>query len=119
MKKLETILKALADGKRLRVLRLLAAGPLCVCELAAILGSTQPAISKHLKKLKHSGLIDSEQDGFWTNYFLTKSKDPHVKALTACVSKWLKDDKTIKNDARQARIISRKNLCCKKERKKR
>lgn len=115
MKKIEDILKAIADGKRIRILKLLSFRKLCVCEIADILGATQPAISKHLKKLKSAGLIDCEQDGFWTNYFMAKPEDACAKALIGCVNKWLNDNKIVKNDARKAKNINRKKLCCKKE----
>ena len=113
MKKFENILKAVADGKRVRILKLLSQRKFCVCELADILGATQPAISKHLKKLRSAGLIDGEQDGFWTNYFIAKSKDRHVKMLLTCVHKWLNEDAVIKSDARKAKNIDRRKLCCK------
>jgi predicted transcriptional regulator len=40
-------LQALADGKRLRILRLLLDRPRYVCELQAALGLAQPTVSKH------------------------------------------------------------------------
>jgi len=115
MKKFTNILKALADEKRVRILKLLSRRKLCVCELADILNATQPAISKHLKKLRSAGLIDSEQDGFWTNYSTTKAKDKHVKMLLGCVNKWLNEDAIIKRDASKAKDINRQELCCKKD----
>ena len=115
MKKFAYILKALADEKRVRILKLLLYRKLCVCEIADILGATQPAISKHLKKLRSAGLISCEQDGFWTNYFIARPKDAHVKVLLRCVNKWLNDDGVVRNDARKAKNINRKRLCCKKQ----
>ena len=51
VKKIENLLKILADEKRLRILSLLRKKPRCVCELAAVLGVTQPSVSRHLNKL--------------------------------------------------------------------
>ena len=42
MKELEKLLKALADKNRLRILKLLEVRKMCVCELASVLGITQP-----------------------------------------------------------------------------
>ena len=64
--------KTFADKNRLRILNLLQQRKMCVCELAFVLQVTQPSISRHLKRMKESGLIGDEQDGFWTNYFLMK-----------------------------------------------
>jgi ArsR family transcriptional regulator len=112
MKTFKNILKALADEKRARILKLVSVKKLCVCELADILGVTQPAVSRHLKKLRSAGLIGCEQDGFWTNYFMVKPKDKRVKSLVECVGKWLNDEELVKRDARKAMKTNRKKLCC-------
>lgn len=116
MKNLDRILKALADRKRMRILMLISGRKLCVCEIAHILDATQPAISKHLKKLRSAGLIDCEQDGFWTNYFAAKAKNAHVKTLVECVNKWLFDESVVKNDIQKAAKIDRQKLCCRSDR---
>jgi ArsR family transcriptional regulator, arsenate/arsenite/antimonite-responsive transcriptional repressor len=54
MKDIEGLFKALADKNRIRILKLLESRKCCVCELADLLGITQPSISRHLKKLKKS-----------------------------------------------------------------
>ena len=53
LKKLIKILKALADENRLRIVSLVKSKQdLCVCEITAIIGLSQPTISSHLKKLE-------------------------------------------------------------------
>jgi ArsR family transcriptional regulator, arsenate/arsenite/antimonite-responsive transcriptional repressor len=54
-------LKALADGNRLRILRLLMDRPRCVCELQAALGIAQPTVSKHLGILEAAGWVDKQR----------------------------------------------------------
>lgn len=112
MKKFENTLKALADGKRIRILKLLSERKLCVCEIATIIGVSQPAISKHLKKLKIAGLINSEQDGLWTNYYIPIKVEPHARMLLRCVKKWLAGDPLIRRDLQQARNVDKEKLCC-------
>lgn len=56
-------LKALADGNRLRILRLLMDRPRCVCELTAALGVAQPTVSKHLSILEEAGWVTKERRG--------------------------------------------------------
>ena len=47
----------LADRSRARILRLLADGPTCVCEMAAALGERENNVSNHLAKLRDAGLV--------------------------------------------------------------
>jgi ArsR family transcriptional regulator len=43
-------LKALADETRMRIIQLLASGPLCACDLHASFDISQPTLSYHLKR---------------------------------------------------------------------
>jgi ArsR family transcriptional regulator len=56
------ILKALADENRLRILNLLRNGELCVCDIEAVLGIKQSNTSRHLNRLKISGMIASKKN---------------------------------------------------------
>ena len=113
MKDLDNIFKALADINRVRILKLLAGRKMCVCELAFVLGVSQPAISKQLKKMGKAGLVDSEQDGFWTNYFISP-KNQYAKKLLRGIKQWLNDESIIKEDLAKAEKADRTKLCCKK-----
>ena len=57
MSKLVDCLKALADGTRVKILAMLAERPCCVCELAEVLGMSQPTITRHLQKLVGAGVL--------------------------------------------------------------
>lgn len=85
---------------------------MCVCELAYILGVTQPSVSRHLKKMKEVGLIGDEQDGFWTNYYLRKGNKSQEDVLY-CIKALLKGDKVVKADTDKLKKIDRTKLCCK------
>jgi ArsR family transcriptional regulator len=70
---LATLLKALADPTRLRLVSMLAAhegGEACVCELTEPLGLTQPTISHHLKVLIDAGILTRDKRGVWAYYAL-------------------------------------------------
>jgi ArsR family transcriptional regulator len=58
-----TVLKALADGTRLRILESLLVGEKCVNELVRELKCPQPHISHHLRILRDSGLVEGLRDG--------------------------------------------------------
>jgi DNA-binding transcriptional ArsR family regulator len=55
--KAHRVLDALGDPTRRTIFERLRHGPQCVCELAAGLPVTRPAVSQHLKVLKHAGLV--------------------------------------------------------------
>jgi ArsR family transcriptional regulator len=110
MKELEALLKALADKNRIRMLCLLQTRKMCVCELAFVIGITQPSVSKHLKKLGRAGIIGSEQDRFWTNYYLRKD-NPVLKTLLRCLREHLSGEDIINKDARKLKKVNRACLC--------
>jgi len=110
---LENALKACSDKNRIRILKLLEKKNLCVCEIAFVLGITQPSVSRHLKKLKKAGLIEAEQDSFWTNYVL-KPKNSYASNISLLMRKWLKNDNAIKKDITKLKKANREKLCCTK-----
>ncbi len=77
-----TLLKALADETRLRVLSLVQeAEDLCSCEIEAILGLTQSNTSRHLTRLRYAGLVRSYKRGQWVHFRLapdTWSTHPYL-----------------------------------------
>jgi ArsR family transcriptional regulator, arsenate/arsenite/antimonite-responsive transcriptional repressor len=63
---LETVLKALADRQRLRIINMLLSAdgePVCVCEFEPFLGLSQGTVSHHLKVLADAGLVEREARG--------------------------------------------------------
>ena len=83
---LATVLKALADPSRLRVLSLIAAaqdGTACVCDLTEPLDLTQPTVSHHLKVLVDAGLVRREKRGVWAHFSLVPGAlDDVARVLT-------------------------------------
>jgi ArsR family transcriptional regulator len=61
-------LKAAAEPTRLRLLALCSSGELTVSELTEVLGQSQPRISRHLKILCTSGLLDRFREQAWVYY---------------------------------------------------
>ena len=95
-----TTFKALADETRVRVLKLLASGELCVCEIAAALDMEQPRLSFHLRILKQAGIILDRRQERWTVYRLNE-KDMFIRFLLMAIC-----EKTAPEQARrdQARL---------------
>ncbi len=73
MQELLVILKALSEEIRLRIIKLLEGGELCVCDIVAALGMSQPKVSFHLNALKEAGFIKDRKQGRWTHYSLDES----------------------------------------------
>ena len=74
--------KALAHPGRLLMLDELSRGERCVCELAALVGSEMPTISRHLSQLKNAGIVDDEKRGAQVFYRLVT---PCVMNFFQCV----------------------------------
>ena len=70
---LASVVKALADPTRLRIvdaLRKSAPEAICQCELLPLFDMSQPALSKHLKVLVNAGVIGTERRGLWAYYYV-------------------------------------------------
>jgi len=61
-------LRAIAEPTRLRLLAVLARGEFSVSELTAILGQSQPRVSRHLKLLDDCGLLERFREQHWIYY---------------------------------------------------
>ena len=61
---IDRTLTALADPHRRRTVELLRQGPRPAGELARAIGLTPPAMSRHLRTLRQSGLVEEDHDGF-------------------------------------------------------
>ena len=61
-------LRAVAEPTRLRIVAVLAEGELSVSDLAAVLGQSQPRVSRHLKLLCDSGLLQRSRERHWMYY---------------------------------------------------
>ena len=64
-KKQSKFFKALADEKRLRILKLLMNKEMCICELMVCLGMTQPNLSHHIEILENVGIVKRRKKGKW------------------------------------------------------
>jgi ubiquinone/menaquinone biosynthesis C-methylase UbiE/DNA-binding transcriptional ArsR family regulator len=66
------VLRAVAEGTRLRIVALLQHGELSVTDLTEILGQSQPRVSRHLKLLTGAGVVDKHREGTWAYFELTR-----------------------------------------------
>ena len=70
--------EALADPNRLRLISALFGQELCVCDLAAVLGMSQSAVSHQLRYLRALHLVRARKEGRVVYYNLD---DDHIRDL--------------------------------------
>lgn len=82
--RMSTMLKALSDPTRLRLLSHVAAAgcdSVCACDLTEPLGISQPTVSHHMKKLVDAGLLTREQRGRWAHYTVVPEAFAELRAF--------------------------------------
>jgi len=103
----EDVMKAVADPTRVRILKILEGGELCVCQVIAVVALGQSTISKHLFLLRAAGLIKDRKDRKWVHYSLDgKSGNPFAGEMLRNIRKWLNDDPVVVRD-RQRTALAR------------
>jgi ArsR family transcriptional regulator, arsenate/arsenite/antimonite-responsive transcriptional repressor len=92
------LFKAFADPVRLRVLNLLAAGEVCVCNLHTALDLPQSTVSRHLAYLRKRGLVLGRKDGLWVHYRLAKPSGELHRSLIGSLGVCSKEIHALKQD---------------------
>lgn len=82
---LDVLFKGFADPTRLRILNMLAAGELCVCDLVELLELPQPTVSRHLAYLRRSGLVTMTREWKFAHYRLAEPTHDVHGTLVACI----------------------------------
>ena len=72
------LFKAMGDPNRLRILWALGHSEMCVCDLAALVGSSESAVSHQLRMLRQMALVKKRRQGQVLYYRLN---DDHVHTL--------------------------------------
>ncbi len=76
MDELNRILKALANKRRLQILRYLKRGRSSVTDIAAEIKLSFKATSRHLSILAHANIVEKEQEGLVVWHSLASKKHP-------------------------------------------
>ena len=102
------IYQCLCEVTRLRVLNVLAQGPLCVCHFQAILREPQVKISKHLAYLRTRGLVEVERQGNWMVYELPAKPSRELRANLACLQDCAGENAVFQRDLARRRKLAPK-----------
>ncbi|KYC45864.1 MAG: DNA-binding transcriptional repressor ArsR [Candidatus Methanofastidiosum methylothiophilum] len=79
-----SLLKAMGETTRYKILSALISGEKCACEIPGLINRSQPNTSMHLSKLQDLGIIKSRRDG---KRILYSIKDPRVKKILEIINK--------------------------------
>ena len=112
MRETVRIFKALSDENRLRILKMLERGTLCVCEIAAVLGLAQSTVSRHLKMLEDNGLVYRAKTGLWVEYSLASpGSGTAARDLLDLLQDTMKADPIVLEDRLKATSVNRAVIC--------
>ncbi len=100
-----TVLKAVGEPTRLRILALLARGELTVSEIVQVLGQSQPRVSRHLKLLSEAGVVERLPEGAWVFYRLAENDRALRRAVDAAVSLIPREDLTTGRDLERLTLV--------------
>ena len=75
---LAELFKVFGDTTRIKIIYALFEAEMCVCDIAALLGMNQSAISHQLRVLKQAGLVKYRREGKIVYYSLD---DDHIKNI--------------------------------------
>lgn len=106
MRTMMSVLKALADENRVRIVVALRERELCVCQIIELLGLAQSTVSKHMAILKQAQLVESRKVGRWIYYRGYDLDAPDgVTSTVEAVTKSLCQEKQIQEDAEALKRI--------------
>jgi DNA-binding transcriptional ArsR family regulator len=84
--------QALADPTRIKIVYSLMARELCTCDLAAVIGISEPGVSQHLNVLRRLRLVASRREGKMVYHSLN---DDHIGALLAVCLEHVRDQQPV------------------------
>jgi DNA-binding transcriptional ArsR family regulator len=100
--------RALADPSRAKIVYSLLLQELCVCDLAAVVGLSESAVSQHLRVLRTLHLVKSRRDGKVVYYSLD---DDHIRVLLDVCLNHLTHDRDRSGEpvtaATESRVVTR------------
>ncbi|MDQ7797541.1 MAG: metalloregulator ArsR/SmtB family transcription factor [Candidatus Edwardsbacteria bacterium] len=111
MQNLVKVFKALGDRNRIRIIKMLQEKPMSVNELTAVLGISQPSVSRHLHLLKGAGLVEDKRDALWVNYRLSAATaNEYVPILLKHITRWANQDSMVSQDHKKMKKVDRRKI---------
>jgi DNA-binding transcriptional ArsR family regulator len=116
------IYQCFCEPIRLRIVNLLAQGPLCVCHFQDVLQLPQTKVSQHLAYLRKREMVETTRKGTWIIYSLPAKPSRELEANLKCLQDCVTSDRLFHDDlARLAEVtkctgwvqeaVSQKSCC--------
>jgi ArsR family transcriptional regulator len=105
---LSLIFKTLGDDVRIRILGLLLKKELCVCDIESVLEISQANASRHLAKMKITGILSSRKNAQWVYYAVNKKFIEEHSELIESFNIELKKRSDHKSDLKSLSAIKKK-----------
>ena len=105
------IYECLCDPTRLRLLNVLAQGPVCVCHFQDVLGEPQVKISRHLAYMRCRGMIDCQRRAQWMVYSLPDKRSPLLQKNLACLQDCCGEEAVFRKDAARLHQLMKTSEC--------
>lgn len=96
------LLLTVAEPTRLRILNCLAAAPLFVSDLQAVLELPQPTVSRHLQVLRRANLVRDTPIAQFVLYRLRPNGGTHGRMLAAILDAVVQDDGEMRAERHRA-----------------
>jgi ArsR family transcriptional regulator len=101
---LDLVFRGFADPTRIRILSLLVAGELCVCDIVDILRLPQPAVSRHLAYLRRTGLVEATREWKFAHYRLAQPEHAVHRSLLNCARTGFRGIRSLDVERRKAEL---------------
>jgi len=95
---MESLLRALSERIRLRLLHLIGDTELCVCFFVEALQIPQPTISRHLAYLRKAEMVTARREGLWMHYRVVKPANPEIAKVFDNVLAWCNTQSDMQKD---------------------
>jgi ArsR family transcriptional regulator, arsenate/arsenite/antimonite-responsive transcriptional repressor len=95
-----SVVRALAEPLRARIVELLADEQLCTCHLVELTGATQTNLSNHLRVLRDAGVVAAEPVGRYTYYRLVPERLEELADSYADLTRRARAAKAVKRPCR-------------------
>jgi len=110
IKRARQILKSFADDTRLRIINLLAHESLNVGMLCDVLEVSQSNLSKHLARLRLTGVVNDRRKGLNIYYYLRPPENKAHNELVNVITVGLSELEVFKDDIEKLKNIKKKGV---------
>ena len=108
----DNLFKTLGDENRLRIINLLQKGELCVCEIEAILDTTQSNVSRHLTRLKIEEIVIFEKKSQWAYYKINPNFLKENKLLYEYLTDKMNQNNIFLKDLERLSLYKKSGMSC-------